>query len=394
MSAGAPLDVVVAGGGMAGAATSLDLARRGFSVTLVDHPAPATPGDEYGLRVSSINLRSEASLRRLGAWPAIARGRLSPFDRICVWEHDTGHELVFDAADAGVGHLAHILENDLVTAALHRCLRDAAGYVPAAPGRVESFARRGEMLEVSTSAGEVLRCRLLVGADGAASRVRALAGIDSRVFDYRQRAVVARVKCEQEHGGIARQVFLPTGPLAFLPLADGTCSIVWSLDPAGAAEMLALDDAAFRAALERSFESRLGRVLDTGPRAAFPLKRMHATRYHAGHVALVGDACHTVHPLAGLGANQGIADAEALAAVLDRARERGQDFASARTLGAYQRRRRPVNSATLATMDVFHFIFANDSAALSRIRARALGLVDSSRFARGFFVRQACGLAP
>ncbi len=387
------VDVAVAGGGIAGSVVALGLARAGFTVTLIDDTVVTTPGEHYAMRVASINPGSESVLRRLHAWPLIEAGRVSTFDRILVWEQGGDEALQFDAADAGLPHLARILENDLVAAAVRHRLSDAEGFHRLRPARVESIATAGAHADVTTSAGDTVRCRLVVGADGAASRVRALAGIRRDVFDYRQRAVVARVASAESHGGAARQVFLAGGPLAFLPLVDGTCSIVWSMREADAADVLALDDASFCERLGDAFGHRLGAVQSSGPRAAFALHRGHATRYHAGPVALVGDACHTVHPLAGLGANQGIADAAALVDVLATARDRDQDFASSRTLAAYQRRRRPLNAATLATMDLFHLGFANEFRALSSLRSTLLGLVDGSHVARRFFVRRASGPA-
>ena len=390
----ATVDVAVVGGGIAGGVVALGLARAGFTVTVIDDARPTAPGAPYAIRVASINLESEASLRRLGAWSSIESVRVSPFDRILVWEGEHDDVLEFHAADAGATHLAHIIENDLVAAAVAHELSEADGYRPVRPARVESMTTSDRLARVVTSVGETVDCRLVIGADGAGSRVRDLAGIDRDVFDYRQRAVVAKVASAETHGGVARQVFLPGGPLAFLPLVDGTCSIVWSMAESDAGRVLELDDASFADQLGKAFGHRLGPIHECGPRAAFPLRRSHARRYHADRVVLIGDACHTVHPLAGLGANQGIADAVALVDILAAARDRDQDFAAPRALATYQRRRRPVNAATLATMDLFHLGFANEFRALSSLRSKLLGLVNRSPTARRFFVRRASGLAP
>lgn len=394
MSRTTRVDVIVAGGGMAGAVTALALARTGLATTVVDPRRAVFPGEQPAMRVSSIHHASEDALRRLGAWSRIAAGRTAPFDRIEV--RDAGHDqvLVFDAADAGLGHLAHILENDLVVASVHEALANCDGFVESPPGRIVDSRRDGGQVAVTCSDGTHLRGRLLVAADGAGSALRRQAGIPRQVFDYRQQALVARVVTRPGHGGTARQIFLPGGPLAFLPLADDSCSIVWSLPADEAVAMQALSDGDFLARLESACHGHMGELLSSGRRLAFPLRRSHARRYHAERLVLVGDAGHTVHPLAGLGANQGIADALALAAVLAEARERDQDIGGERVLSAYQRRRRPHNAAALAAMDLFHFGFANDSAALGALRGRVLARVAASPAARRLFVRQACGLAP
>jgi 2-polyprenylphenol 6-hydroxylase len=387
-------DIIVCGGGIAGTLAALDFARNGFSVMLLDDGAPTLPGAEYAMRVVSINPASEAILKRLEVWPSIVATRVSPFDRIEVWEEGQETVLEFDAADAGLAHLAHIVENDLIAGAARACLEQAGNHETVSRDRVANFARSDQRVDVTTGSGRTLSCRLLVGADGTNSTIRKLANIDRSSYDYRQQAVVARVVSEHDHGGVARQKFLATGPLAFLPLADGSCSIVWSLENSVASEVLSLDDNAFARRLEHVFDGRLGAVVHTGPRVAFPLRRSHATHYVDDAVALIGDACHTVHPLAGLGANQGIADAHALVDVVTRARDAAQQFWKPRVLAAYQRRRRPINSATLAMMDLFHFGFANDSSTLAGFRSRFLTLVNRSTAAKRYFVRHASGLTP
>jgi 2-octaprenylphenol hydroxylase len=391
---GVEVDVLVVGGGIVGTVAAVGFARAGFSTALLE-PAPVTrPGDEYAERVSSINLASEATLTAFEVWPLLARGRLSPFERIEVWAAGSGGGVNFDAADSGLDHLAHILENDLVAAAARERLESLPEYRPTALGVVTGLDRVDGYNEIATADGTAHRCRLVVAADGAGSTLRRLAGIHRKIFDYRQKAVVARVFTERPHGRTARQKFLPTGPLAFLPLADGSVSIVWSLDNDAADDVLLLDDGAFAESLGEAFDRRLGRITGTGPRRAFPLRRTHAERYFAEGLALVGDACHTTHPLAGLGANQGIADAHALVEAVSGARSRGQQFWGSRVLAAYQRRRRPANAATLAAMDVFHLGFTGEMPLAPRVRGALLTLADSSPAAKRFFVARASGLAP
>ena len=389
-----PLDVLVTGGGIAGTVAAVAFASRGFATALLDPDPPRRPGGAYAPRVSSINPASESVLAGTGIWRLVQRGRVSPFERIEVFTDDGAQAVAFDAADAGLAHLACIVENDLVAAAARERLDEMADFHALPAAALAEMRRAGELTEVVTTTGDTLACRLLVAADGADSTVRRLAGIGRDVFDYRQQAVVARVVPERHHGATARQKFLATGPLAFLPLADGSCSIVWSLDNESAAGVMSLDDAAFADRLQREFDGRLGRILECERRHAFALRRAHARRYYADGVALVGDACHTVHPLAGLGANQGIADAAALADAASRARDAGQRFFAERVLATYQRRRRPANRAVLAAMDLFHLGFAGEPSLPAELAARLMRLADASATAKRFFIRRAGGLAP
>ncbi|GJL82906.1 MAG: 2-octaprenyl-3-methyl-6-methoxy-1,4-benzoquinol hydroxylase [marine bacterium B5-7] len=388
------VDIAVIGGGIAGSIAALACARAGFTTTLIDNAAISMPGNEYETRVSSINLRSEEYLQQLEAWDIITRYRTSPFDRIEVWTESQQQPLTFDAADAGLDHFGHILENNLLAAAARRQLEINDNYRQSSESRVESLAIKPDAAELNLSTGYTIRTQLVVAADGANSIIRKLSGINRSLFDYRQRAIVARVLCEQHHGLRARQKFLETGPLAFLPLADGSCSIVWSMDNDHVDEILKLDDQDFCERLGEVFEHRLGAIETVMNRASFALRRSHATRYYAERVVLVGDAGHTIHPLAGLGANLGIADVHALVETLIEARRARQSFWGSRVLSRYQRRRRAINSITLSAMDVFHVGFANNLPILSTLRGRFLSIIDKSDTAKRFFIEQAGGSTP
>src|SRR5690606_36134535 len=224
-----PFDVLVAGGGIAGTVAAVAFASRGFVTALLDPDPPRRPGAAYAPRVSSINPASESVLAGTGTWRLVETGRVSPFERIEVFTDEGPEAIAFDAAETGLAHLACIVENDLVAAAARERLYELADFHALAPAALAEMRRADELTEVITTTGDTLACRLLVAADGADSTVRRLAGIGRDVFDYRQQAVVARVVPERHHGATARQKFLATGPLAFLPLADGSCSIVWSL---------------------------------------------------------------------------------------------------------------------------------------------------------------------
>ncbi len=384
-------DVLVVGGAIAGGCAALGLADAGLDVVILDRALASPPGDDYELRVSSINLASERVLRELGAWDRIAAGRVSPFDVIEVRDQDRSPVLRFEAADAGLDHCGHILENRLVAASLAAALRAHDNCTILEGNRLESLVRDGSGAVASTAGGERISARLVVGADGADSTVRRLAGIARSTYPYRQHALVCRVETGRHHGHTARQRFLPGGPLALLPLADGSCSIVWSNTPEEVKRLADLADHRLADELAAAFGDVLGAIRPAGPRATFPLQRSHAERYVDEHIALVGDACHTVHPLAGLGANQGIADAACLVDTVRRCRANRERYWSRARLGRYQRQRRPLNGAILGAMDLFHFGFANDHSGLGMLRGGVFGAVAASRPLRSFFIDRASG---
>jgi 2-polyprenylphenol 6-hydroxylase len=245
---------------------------------------------------------------------------------------------------------------------------------------------------VHLSDGKRLEAKLIVAADGRDSQLRAMAGIGTRGWDYDQHAIVATITVEQHHGYTARQRFMKEGPLAFLPLDDGRCSIVWSTSPQSAAELMALDDMAFCTVLTEASEAMLGRVEAVGPRGVFPLRLGHAETYIRPGLALVGDAAHAIHPLAGQGVNLGLLDAAALAQTLIEARAAGRAIGSQATLRRYERARKGGNMAMLAAMDAFKRTFSNEIVPLKLVRNLGLSLADRSGPLKQLLVRRAMGL--
>ena len=311
-------DAAVAGGGLTGLVAAASLARAGFEVVVVEGRERGAEGDG---RVSALTVASERILRRLGAWERITGA--ASFRRMRVWEASGGAEIRFDARAVGAEHLGHIVENRVIAEALEEVV-ESLGVAWSRPSRVAGLELgRGEVtVELGRSPGRAegrarvrsrirsrVRAGLLVGADGGDSVVRSLAGIPARGRDYRQLGIVCSVRPERHHRDTAWQVARPAGPLAFLPLPEGLCSIVWSTARGHAEHLLALADDAFRRELETAFEGRLGAIEWAGPRAGFPLRAIRAATYSAPRVALAGDAAHTIHPLAGQGVNLGILDA-------------------------------------------------------------------------------------
>lgn len=384
-------DCIVCGAGIVGLTVTLAMARAGRRVVLLDageepHHAGTGPHD---LRVSTLNLASWRVLRSLDVWPAVANRRVYPFESMFVWDAGGAGRIRFEARSIGESHLGFVVENRVVQAALCEALR---GY----RNVVLRFATRPRSLELGTHAvchlddGDVVHARLLIGADGARSWVRQAVAIPVGTADYGQRAVVCNVRTERPHEATAWQRFLRTGPLALLPLDTHQCSIVWSADTPLAERLLAMPDAAFNSQLNEAFGARLGDLEVLGERAAFPLRRQHAAHYVQPRIALVGDAAHTIHPLAGQGVNLGILDAAALAEVLPK---HGRDLGDLRGLRAYERWRRTENRLMQLAMDGFHEMFGSSNYSVRWLRNAGLTLVDSIAPAKRFLARRAMGVA-
>jgi 2-octaprenylphenol hydroxylase len=369
------LHVVIAGGGIVGATLACALGARGFRVAVVEAapPRPFDPSDEYDLRVSAISPGSEQVFRALGVWSAIAQRRVWPYLRMHVWDAAGRGEIDFDALELGEPRLGLIVENALIQHSLMERSRAFEQVQWHSPDRVAGFELGEHAVQVTLERGTRLQARLLVGADGPNSRVRALAGIPFRARPYTQHAVVANVRTEQDLEHTAWQRFLPSGPLAFLPLRAHLAAVVWSTTPGHAEGLVELPQEAFCTVLGEAFGHRLGRIESTSPRAAFPLRGGQADPYVCSRIALVGDAAHTVHPLAGQGVNLGIMDAATLAEVLVDAR---RDVGSLRVLHRYERARRADNEITMRAMEAFKFLFGAQAAPLVWLRNVGLGLAD------------------
>lgn len=394
-------DIAIAGGGMVGAALAALLASRPdtsrLSIALLE-PKPAAPpaaGDPLDLRVSALSRASQRLLERTGAWPAVAARGASPYRRMVVWDAadrpDGTGAVRFDAAELAEPDLGHIVENRSVQAALLECAR-GRGVMLLRSG-VASVAAEDAAARVETPEGRRLSCALLVGADGHDSAVRRLAGIETRGWDYAQRGIVAHLAPERPHQETAWQRFLPGGPLALLPLPDGRVSLVWTVPGTEAEALVALDDEAFGARVTEASAGVLGALRPTTPRAAFPLRLMHAVEYTRPRLALVGDAAHAVHPLAGQGVNLGFMDAAALAQVLGEALAAGEDIGERAVLRRYERWRKAENLPAMALMDGLQKLFGSDQPLLSWARRSGLGLVDRAEPVKRSLIRRAMGVA-
>lgn len=387
-------DIIILGGGMVGAALACACRGRGWRIAVLDGAPPARdwPAGEVDLRVSALSRASQRMLERLGAWPRMQELGTSVYREMQVWDAVGGAGIHFDSAEVGEPDLGHIVENRVTRLALWELLEQADDVSLLCPAQVEVLSIGESGARVVLADGTELDARLVVGADGRNSLVRTVLGIATGGWGYEQRAIVCNVEPEHWHRETAWQRFLPTGPLAFLPLADGRCSIVWSADEGRAEELLALDDDAFRAELEEAFQRRLGAIRSVGPRAAFPLVLQYAKSYVRPRAALVGDAAHAIHPLAGQGVNLGFLDVAVLADVLGHAGEHGRDIGGLATLRRYERARRGENLLMLGAMDLFKRAFGNRIPPL--VAARNLGLFAAERIApiKRAFMLQALGI--
>ncbi|MCC5796892.1 MAG: UbiH/UbiF/VisC/COQ6 family ubiquinone biosynthesis hydroxylase [Methylophaga sp.] len=381
-------DIVIVGGGMVGASLALLLAKHNALKVAVVEKAPHTASKSNDPpRVSAINLYSQQILESIGVWQQLDPQKIGPYQRMSVWEK-TDSLLEFEAADSGLAWLGHIVENDTIqNSAMQLCLQhpDITVYCPAVPNTFEH--------NVLTIQDELkLTAKLFVAADGAQSEIRDWAGIQSRGWDYHQSGLVCSVQTAQSHQMTARQKFMPSGPLAFLPLRDPhQCSIVWSLPTAQAEQMLELSESEFSALLEKNLDSQLGKVSVISARAAFPLKLRHSERYVQPGLALVGDAAHTIHPLAGQGVNIGLLDAQALAEVVNQAAQSERQLGSLHTLGKYQRRRRADNLLMQLSMDGFHRLFGCQLPGFSKLRIFGMSQLQKQQTLKNLLIQHAAG---
>jgi 2-octaprenyl-3-methyl-6-methoxy-1,4-benzoquinol hydroxylase len=395
MSGDHRFDAVVVGAGMVGAAAAALLARAGFSVAVVEshEPPPFAAAQPVGLRVSAFSPGSADVLREAGAWRQVERQRFCAYRRMIVEDRVESSRLAFDAPEFGLERLGTIVENGLVQWALWQSLLATGGVEIACPEQVDSLEFDAAGPVVGLRSGTRLRGRVVVAADGADSAVRQLLGIRQDRWEYGQMGVVGVVRTASPNPGVAWQRFLEGGPLAFLPLQDGSSSIVWSRPEAEAARLAGLDEAAFLAELQAAAAGGEGHwpgaVTGCGPRAAFPLTMRLSDRYHARGAVLIGDAAHVVHPLAGQGVNLGLLDAAALVEVLIEARRRQEDLAAERTLVRYGRWRRSEAEIMARGIHGLRGLFI--PAELGPLRRLGLGLVSRSWTAREAFIRRATG---
>lgn len=384
-------DVIINGGGMVGATLACLLAKGGKKVAVIEafEAKPFVDDEEYDLRVSAISRASQNALTKIGAWDAIMGMRASPYEVMDVWDATGDGNVRFDASELGEPDLGHIIENRVIQLALGEALTNFKTAERYQPNQLTDFIVSDDKVEVTLDNGKTISAQLLVGADGAKSKVRTLAGIDFKGDDYGQSGLVAVVSTEKPHEFTAWQRFQPTGPLAFLPLSEGSSSIVWTLPSDRADYYLSLGKNDFKLALAEALDHKLGKVTKVGKRAAFPLRGSQAESLIKERVALVGDAAHTIHPLAGQGVNLGLKDAVELANQLVTT---SGDLGNHKLLRCYERARRGDNLLTMRAMEGFRLLFGHSANPVKTARNFGMNLFNRIPVVKNEVIRKAMGL--
>jgi 2-octaprenyl-6-methoxyphenol hydroxylase len=389
------VDVLIAGGGLNGTTLALALASGGLSVALVDPAPPGTREGAFDGRSYALALTSQRLLKVLGVWDGIA-ANAQPILEIKVTDGRVGEGpspfvLEFDHAEIEEGPMGYMMEDRF----LRRALLDALAASPLVT-QIEGIVAGHSTEEGSVSAqlanGRSLRSRMIVGSDGKTSPTAARAGIRRQGWRYGQTALVCAIAHELPHNGVAHQFFMPPGPLAILPLPGNRSSIVWSETEANAARIQAMDDASYLAVLRPRFGDFLGEIGLAGKRWTYPLALSMTQSFVGPRLALLGDAAHAMHPIAGQGLNAGLKDVAALAEVLADARRRGEDIGRPEVLDRYQRWRRFDTATLLLATDVFNRLFSNDNGVLRLARDIGMGAVNAMPGLRRRFIREAAGL--
>lgn len=401
-------DVVIVGAGMVGVTLAAGLAPSGANIVILeqregsisDYPALVAEQQQQGFdpRVSALTCASQQILTAVGAWDFIQSARISPYTAMDVWDGEgTGH-IHFSANELHEPVLGHIVENRVTLSGLYQAIEQwenitvMTGVSLSDLSSVERGRRR-----VMLDDGREINAELVVAADGALSKTRQMAGIPMWEWDYGHHAIVTTVKTELDHQSTAWQRFTEDGPLAFLPLPkteEGSyCSIVWSTSPSHAKTLMGLNEEDFCQALECAFERRLGRILSVDNRAVFPLRQRHAKHYIQAGFAAIGDAAHTIHPLAGQGVNLGLMDAAQLVDALLAGKKRGESFGSDRVLKRFQRERQSDNLQMSATMEAFKRLFDDPNPVSRLVRNMGMNLLDKLPPVKNHIVLSAMGLS-
>ncbi|MBN6042865.1 FAD-dependent 2-octaprenylphenol hydroxylase [Citrobacter sp. ku-bf4] len=389
------VDVAIVGGGMVGLAVACGLQGSGLRVAVLEQrePQPLAADADPALRVSAINAASEKLLTRLGVWSEIVAHRASCYHGMEVWDKDSFGRIEFDDKSMGYSHLGHIVENTVIHYALWQKARQSSDITLMAPAELQQVAWGENEAFLTLKDGAMLTARLVIGADGANSWLRNKADIPLTFWDYHHHALVATIRTEEAHGAVARQAFHGEGILAFLPLSDPhLCSIVWSLSPEEAQRMQQASEERFNQALNIAFDNRLGLCRVESERQVFPLTGRYARQFAAHRLALVGDAAHTIHPLAGQGVNLGFMDAAELVEELKRLHRQGKDIGQYLYLRRYERSRKHSAALMLAGMQGFRELFAGTHPAKKLLRDMGLKLADTLPGIKPQLLRQAMGL--
>lgn len=400
-------DIIIVGGGMVGASLACGLAEEAeqLKIAVIDANAPNLDWDKdsYDMRVSAITRASQRIFKNMGVWEKIVEQRVSAYQDMFVWDagsHDhrstetksNPAQIHFNSADMGESDLGHIIENRIIVKALHQRMQEIPQISLYCPAKLEKIEFNQDKTRLSLDDQTELTANLVVGADGTRSWIRQQADIAVKGWDFDQAALVTTVKTEKHHQDTAWQRFLNTGPLAFLPLTEGYSSIVWSTSPAEAKRLTKIPEAEFALELEQAFESKLGKIESVAGRAVFPLRLFETMNYVKPRLALVGDAAHTIHPLAGQGVNLGLADVASLMTVIVDALNDKKDIGDFKVLRRYERWRRADNRSMLVAMDGLKRLFGSELSVVKDLRSFGLNLTNKITPLKNLIMQQAMGI--
>ncbi|MCC2524829.1 FAD-dependent 2-octaprenylphenol hydroxylase [Vibrio coralliilyticus] len=388
------VDIAIVGGGMVGLALAAAFKETDLRIAVIESRVPDSElADLPDVRVSALSRSSENILRNLGAWNGIIERRAAPYSAMEVWEQDSFARIEFDAQKLAQPDLGHIVENRVIQLSLLEQVKKQSNVSLFMPAQCSSMAVGESEAWLTLDNGHALTAKLVVGADGANSWVRKQQDIPLTHWDYGHSAVVANIWTAETHDKVARQIFTPQGPLAFLPMGESNMSsIVWSTEPNRAESLVAMSDEEFNKSLTAEFDARLGLCEVVGQRFAFPLKMRYARDFVVERVALVGDAAHTIHPLAGQGVNLGLLDAASLAQEVMTLWRKGEDIGTKRNLRSYERWRKSEAAKMIAAMQGFKDLFAGDNPAKKLARGIGMALVGQLPGAKDEIMKRALGL--
>jgi 2-polyprenylphenol 6-hydroxylase len=385
-------DVVIVGAGMVGLSLALSLAQKGFNICIVDQKALPLKGGEgdYDLRVSAITPATANFFKTLGCWEDILQKRVGTFERMFVYDK-TG-AIQFDAQDVGIAELGWIIENNLIQSVLSEKILKNPQITIKAPAAIDRFEQHDTKTEIHFHDNEINTADLIVAADGANSWVRQYFNVGMKSWSYEQSAIVATVQCSRADALCALQRFMPSGPLAFLPLGQDLFSIVWSLETSLAEKYMAEDDQAFCEKLVVCVGDHMGDIRLLSQRLCFPLLMRHIHHYVKKGLVFIGDAAHTIHPLAGQGANLGFADVITLTAVLLDAKKSHRSIGEYKILRAYERARKTKVTEMIIGMELFKQGFSQDNPILSSVRNNGLTWANKFVLFKRYMMKKAMGL--
>ncbi|MGV3001271.1 FAD-dependent 2-octaprenylphenol hydroxylase [Vibrio sp. E150_018] len=387
-------DITIVGGGMVGLALAASFAETNLRIAVIEGQVPdESLNNAPDTRVSALSRASENFLKNIKAWDGITHRRIAPYHAMEVWEKDSFARLEFKANDLAQSNLGHIVENRVIQLALLERVKKLSNVSLFMPNRCATMAIGEREAWLTLDNGDSISSKLVVGADGANSWVRNHQDIPLTHWDYGHSAIVANIRTSEPHQGVARQIFTPKGPIAFLPLSDPhLCSLVWSTHPNRADTLLSRSETTFNQVLTSEFDTRLGLCSVEGERHAFPLKMRYARNFVVERVALVGDAAHTIHPLAGQGVNLGFLDAASLAEEVLALWQQGEDFGLQRNLRSYERWRKAEAAKMIAAMQGFKDLFEGENPAKKLVRGLGMQFIGQLPGMKEEMMKRALGI--